>query len=88
MATLKITTVDQNNNPVSGILLSASCEETGQIFQRSSDGSGYSDLALESLPPYAKNILLSVVKEGFAVYTEELPIPDKDTSKTIQLTPF
>lgn len=87
--TFKVTSKDSvTGQPVSGVLASVCVMETGQMFQRSSDGNGYSDLALESVPPVGKEVLLSVVKEGYQVYTQYFPITETDLEVSVALVPF
>lgn len=86
--TLNCTTVDPSGAPIPDILISASVMETGQIFQRSSDGNGYSNVALEGVPPSGKTVLLSVLKEGYKVWTQTFPITTTDQAVRITLTPF
>jgi hypothetical protein len=80
-------TKDDKGNPVAGILVSACLLRTGQTFQRSSDGAGYSDLAVLGGNP-GDDVLLSVVKEGYGVWTEYTKLTATDQEVSVSLVPF
>lgn len=86
--TFKCTTRDDKGNPVAGILITANVLTLGVSFSRSSDGGGYSDVAIEAPAPVGADVLLSVVKEGFAVYTQYMKITADDQEVSITLSPF
>jgi len=86
--TFKCTTRDPAGNPISGILITANVLETGASFSRSSDGAGYSDVAMELGAAIGNNVLLSVVKEGFQVWTKYLVVSAADQEVSITLSPF
>lgn len=44
--TYEPTVKDQNGNPVMGLLVSVNDEITGETFSRTTDGSGYANVAL------------------------------------------
>lgn len=84
----KCTTKDQQGNPVPGILITANVLGTGASFSRSSDGNGYSDVAIEGSAAPGADVLLSVVKEGFAVWTLYTKTTAADQEVSITLVPF
>lgn len=93
--TFQVTTRNKKTgSPVSGILIRATVQQTGQSFVRSSDGSGYSDLAItSSLPQLGMDVVIEVIKEGYAVWTSadlgmNLTITTADQGVSVALVPF
>lgn len=86
--TFKVTTKDPSGNPVGGVLAGVCVLGTGRTYQRSSDGGGYSDIALLEEAPVGSDALLSVQKEGFAIYTNYVKVTAADQEVSVTLTPF
>lgn len=86
--TFKCWVKDSSGNKISDAIVSVSVQETGQFFQRKTDGEGYGDLAVQNVPYYGKNVLISVIKEGFAVWSDYNVIQNEDKEVNIVLVPF
>lgn len=80
-------TKDQTGNPVEGIYIQAAVQETGKVFARSSDGGGYSDVAMMDTPP-GLHVTLLVIAKGFDPYTQYLETKPTDQEVRITLSPF
>lgn len=77
---------DQSGKPVSGALVTASVETTGQCFQRFTDGNGYADLALINVP-VGLPLTFSVIANGFQLLAGYLESPAADSALHITLVP-
>lgn len=79
-------TKDPTGNPVVGIYIQANVQETGKTFARSSDGGGYSDVAMQDTPA-GHHVTLLVLAKGFEPYTQYLET-GSDQEVRITLSPF
>jgi hypothetical protein len=87
MATLRVTTTDDQGHPIPDILVQAHILQDGRCFARTSDGGGYSDLALLGVKA-GYDVLLSVQKEGFISHKEYILSPSTDQEVSVTLLPF
>lgn len=90
--TFKCTTIDsKTGQPIEGIDITAFDLETGLSWPRSSDGGGYSDLALIDAHGWVKtgdDILIRASKAGYASYNGMFKVTTGDQTVSIQLVPF
>lgn len=86
--TFKVTTKDQNGNPVQGINLVGYCPETAQCWRRTSDGNGYSDLAIENPSSSAVNLDIVIEADGFKIWSQSYKLTEPDQIVQATLIPF
>ena len=86
--TFKTTSTDAKTGlPVSGPLQALAAVQDGRCFSRSADGSGYSDLALLGVPA-GLQVQISIIKEGYAVWSQAFTTTDADQEVSASLIPF
>jgi len=82
------TTNSATGTPVEGVNLVGYCPETAQCWRRSSDGNGYSDLAIEQPGHGAVNLDIVVQADGFRTWSQSFTLTPSDQVVSISLVPF
>lgn len=90
--TFKVTVHDGNGVGIQGLVVTANDEMNGQSFTRSTDGSGYADVAILGSHNTGNRVSLSILDPQYRfkglVMGDSLVLTDADQTIDVVLDPF